>query len=152
MLWKRVERNPPLLELHNRPTQCQTLQRRFGELSQGAKERVQRSGLSHLPKLMHQHLDIPLICAFVERWQPDTNSFHLPFGEMTIMLHDVQHILGVSVDGNLPTSLADVDLKEQLKGFFGFATSKELSSTGTMKDGKLMIDKVMQRCGSAYSS
>ncbi|CAN0917448.1 Protein MAIN-LIKE 2 [Linum grandiflorum] len=34
-----------------------------------------------------------------ERWQPDTNSFHLPFGEMTIMLHDVRYILQVPIKG-----------------------------------------------------
>ncbi|CAN0846935.1 Protein MAINTENANCE OF MERISTEMS [Linum grandiflorum] len=36
---------------------------------------------------------------FIERWQPDTNSFHLPFGEMTITLHDVRYILHVLTDG-----------------------------------------------------
>ncbi|OMO61380.1 hypothetical protein CCACVL1_23566 [Corchorus capsularis] len=34
---------------------------------------------------------------------PDTNSFHMPFGEMTIMLHYVHHILGVPIAGHLIT-------------------------------------------------
>ena len=37
--------------------------------------------------------------AFVERWQPETNTFHFPFGEMTITLDDVRQILGVPVEG-----------------------------------------------------
>ena len=45
--------------------------------------------LGRLPYIMHQHIDNALILAFVERWQPDTNTFHMPRGEMVIMLHDV---------------------------------------------------------------
>ena len=45
--------------------------------------------LGRLPYVMHQHIDRALISA-LERWQPDTNTFHMPRGEMTIMLHDVQ--------------------------------------------------------------
>ncbi|CAI0399898.1 unnamed protein product [Linum tenue] len=30
--------------------------------------------------MMH-HLDMALLSAFVERWQPNTNTFHMPFGE-----------------------------------------------------------------------
>ncbi|CAI0550262.1 unnamed protein product [Linum tenue] len=50
---------------------------------------------------MMQHLDIALLSAFVERWQPDTNTFHMPFGEFSILLHDVHHILRIPVDGEL---------------------------------------------------
>ncbi|CAI0398726.1 unnamed protein product [Linum tenue] len=52
---------------------------------------------------MMQHLDMALLSAFVERWQPDTNTFHMPFGEISILLHDVHHILRIPVDGELST-------------------------------------------------
>ncbi|XP_021725846.1 protein MAINTENANCE OF MERISTEMS-like [Chenopodium quinoa] len=68
---------------------------------------IDQSGLLHLPGIMYQHLDWPLISAFVERWQPDTNNFHLSFGEITIMLHDVYHILGISVDGTMVSTVMD---------------------------------------------
>ncbi|XP_021772713.1 protein MAINTENANCE OF MERISTEMS-like [Chenopodium quinoa] len=42
---------------------------------------------------------MPLISTFVERWHPETNSFHLPFGEMTITLHDVSYILSTPITG-----------------------------------------------------
>lgn len=48
---------------------------------------------------LQSHIDAPLISAFGERWQPETSSFHLLFGEMTIMMHDVWHILHIPVDG-----------------------------------------------------
>jgi hypothetical protein len=45
-----------------------------------------------------------LIWLFVSfRWRPQTHTFHLPFGEMTITLEDAQKILGLHVSGNLVT-------------------------------------------------
>ena len=71
----------------------------YEKMSDEAKKVIDESGLGHLPSTMFSHLDTPLLCAFVERWQPDTNTFHLPFGEMTIMLHDVWHILRIPIEG-----------------------------------------------------
>src|SRR3954467_511835 len=39
--------------------------------------------------------------AFVERWHKETSSFHLPVGEMTITLHDVQCLLHLPIRGPL---------------------------------------------------
>jgi hypothetical protein len=47
--------------------------------------------------------DIALITALVERWRPETNTFHFPFGEMTITLEDVYMILGLPVSGRAVT-------------------------------------------------
>ena len=44
-------------------------------------------------------LDHTLITTLVERWRPKTHSFHLPHGEMTITLEDMEVIMGVPVDG-----------------------------------------------------
>ncbi|KAL4276973.1 hypothetical protein AHAS_Ahas20G0260700 [Arachis hypogaea] len=35
------------------------------------------------------------ISGFVEQWKPKTHSFHLPWGEVSIMLQDVAYHLGV---------------------------------------------------------
>ena len=57
------------------------------------------SGLTHLPDCMLPHPDASLITSFIERWHPETNSFHMPWGEMTITLHDVYYILGLPISG-----------------------------------------------------
>ncbi len=58
------------------------------------------SGLAHLRDCLHEHIDAPLLTAFVERWQPDMNDFNMTWGEMTITLHDVWHILRLRIDGD----------------------------------------------------
>lgn len=58
---------------------------------------LESTKLSHLSTCMFENINQPLISAFVERWHPETNSFHMPFGEMTITLHDVSFILNIPV-------------------------------------------------------
>ena len=46
---------------------------------------------------------------------------HLPhaMGEMTIMLHDVQRILGIGIEGSLPAEPAEGEWKGAITGLFG---------------------------------
>ena len=39
------------------------------------------------------------LTALIDRWRPETHSFHLPCGEMTVTLEDVAMILGVKIQG-----------------------------------------------------
>jgi len=48
-------------------------------------------------------VDKGLLCAFVERWQRDTNMFHLPVDEMTITLDDVSSLLYIPIVGQFST-------------------------------------------------
>ncbi|QHO46575.1 uncharacterized protein DS421_6g188690 [Arachis hypogaea] len=40
-----------------------------------------------------------LVNALIERWHPDTHTFHLPIGECAVTLEDVTLILGLPTDG-----------------------------------------------------
>ncbi|CAL1376373.1 unnamed protein product [Linum trigynum] len=94
-LWTSPAQDRGLLDCCHRSGTVESL-RRYEWSSEGSEKVVEGTGLSHLAGCMMQHLDTALITAFVERWQPDTNTFHMPFGEMSILLHDVHHILGAT--------------------------------------------------------
>ncbi|XP_021745471.1 protein MAIN-LIKE 1-like [Chenopodium quinoa] len=95
-IWGGKERN--VWRCLSRTQLCSELVNWRGRLAQEHLELIDGSGLSHLPGIMFKRLDWSLIYAFVKRWQPNTNTFHMPFGEIMIMLHDVYHILGLRVD------------------------------------------------------
>ncbi|CAH9072192.1 unnamed protein product [Cuscuta epithymum] len=44
-------------------------------------------------------LDKALLTALLERWRPETHSFHLPVGEVTVTLGDVVVLTRLEVDG-----------------------------------------------------
>jgi hypothetical protein len=41
-----------------------------------------------------------LLTALVDRWRPETHTFHFRWGEMTITLQDVACLLGLPLAGN----------------------------------------------------
>ncbi|XP_070019724.1 serine/threonine-protein phosphatase 7 long form homolog [Nicotiana sylvestris] len=61
--------------------------------------RLQATGFYTIFELGRMQLDWSLIMALVERWRPETHTFHLPTGEDTITLEDVQVLYGLRVDG-----------------------------------------------------
>ena len=60
---------------------------------------VIRAGFYGIYRLGHIMIDWPLITCLVERWRPETHTFHVLVGEMTITLQDVAIILGLLIDG-----------------------------------------------------
>ena len=44
-------------------------------------------------------IDPSLITALIDRWRPETHTFHLPCGEMTPTLQDVSYLLGLPIVG-----------------------------------------------------
>ncbi|RYQ88442.1 hypothetical protein Ahy_B09g095630 isoform B [Arachis hypogaea] len=73
---------------------------------------LERVCLYHLTRLNTRWfwMDKSLVSVFIERWRPETHTFHMPFGECTITLQDVAYQLGLSIDGKAVSGcLTDFD-------------------------------------------
>ncbi|KAL6894011.1 hypothetical protein ACP4OV_008109 [Aristida adscensionis] len=68
---------------------------------------LRRCGFYHLCFLKRVQLDHALLNALVERWRRETQTFHLRFGEMTVLLKDVAIITGLWVHGAPVTGPTD---------------------------------------------
>ena len=64
-------------------------------------EVVELAGFSYNHRLLGGglELDRALITALVERWRPETHTFHLTVGEATITLQDVAVIMRLFIEG-----------------------------------------------------
>ncbi|XP_078170655.1 serine/threonine-protein phosphatase 7 long form homolog [Carex rostrata] len=56
-----------------------------------------RLGLYQIACMPHKMIDAALIHRLVERWRPETHTFDLPFGEMTVTLEDVSCLWGLPI-------------------------------------------------------
>ncbi|RYQ84854.1 hypothetical protein Ahy_B10g104351 [Arachis hypogaea] len=57
------------------------------------------TGFQHVSRVGEMRGHSALLSALVERWRPETHTFHLPVGEVTVMLEDVSYILGLPING-----------------------------------------------------
>ena len=69
------------------------------EMDSRVVELLQLTGFYGLARIGFFQLDHHLITALVERWRPETHTFHLPEGECTVTLQDVAIQTGLRIDG-----------------------------------------------------
>ena len=84
--------------------------------------------LEGLFKAPSREIDHCLISALVERWRSETHTFHLPHGEMSITLQDVEVIFRLPIDGEVlvgPIAVVDGDWKQLCMELLGFTLAND---------------------------
>jgi len=63
-------------------------------------EYIRRGGFFTHSQLRWARLNWPLLTTQIDKWRPETSTFHLRHGEMTITLQDVTMLLGPKIDNS----------------------------------------------------
>nr|XP_023919086.1 serine/threonine-protein phosphatase 7 long form homolog [Quercus suber] len=88
---------------------CRKCELPQGGLDPRIMQYIDAAGFTGLFKVPDMEIDHALITALVERWRPETHTFHLPHGEMGITLQDIEVMLGIPVDGLPVTGRTDMN-------------------------------------------
>ena len=84
-----------------------------------------------------------LISALVERWRPETHTFHLPHGEMSITLQDVDVIFGLPIDDEVLvglTTVVDGDWSQLYIELLGFTMAND---NKTLAGQRILISRLV---------
>jgi hypothetical protein len=78
-------------------------------------------GLYQLAVMPQSKIDLSLMHGLAERWRPETHTFHLPVGEMTVTLGDVSALWGLRIDGDPIGGISDhPDLQRMIPELLGY--------------------------------
>ena len=70
--------------------------------------------MRHVLRPQNRHtqfrFDYGLVCALLDRWHPETHTFHFPWGEMMLTLQDVALLLGLPCAGRAMGRLTSPDV------------------------------------------
>ena len=80
---------------------------------------LKASGFYGVHQIGNINWDDNLICALVERWRPETHTFHMAVGEMTITLQDVALLLGLPIDGTAVCYTTKLDWPATVEQYLG---------------------------------
>ena len=62
---------------------------------------LKESGLHDLVFLGYATVRHALLMTLCERWHPETSTFHMPLGEMTVTLDDVACLMHLLIEGRM---------------------------------------------------
>ena len=82
-------------------------------------------GLEGLLWVSGREIDHGLITALVERWRLETHTFHMPHGEVSITLQDVEVLLGLPVNGVTITGSTQKTWTEVCRNYLRFQPTNQ---------------------------
>ena len=86
---------------------------------EGVRQHLINAGFDTVSRLSRVQLDHSLLTALVERWRPETHTFHLRHDEMTITLMDVAIISKLRVNGQTICTHLCRDWRQECFDTFG---------------------------------
>jgi hypothetical protein len=92
---------------------------------------LHQANLLAIAEIVHRGMPMfnaTTITTMVDRWRPETHSFHVPCGEMTVTLEDVGMILGLPIRGHPVTGRVDSAWwRERVANFVGWELPTRVS-------------------------
>ncbi|XP_045087291.2 serine/threonine-protein phosphatase 7 long form homolog [Aegilops tauschii subsp. strangulata] len=86
---------------------------------------LENLGFYQIAKMRKINVDKYLISALVECWRPETNTFHLPVGEMTITLQDISCLWGLPIHGKPLVGIADAPWSKLVERLLGIPVDEQ---------------------------
>ncbi|XXG48213.1 hypothetical protein AAC387_Pa02g2724 [Persea americana] len=114
------------------------------ELTTKMMEYVAKIGLQHLAELKKSKIDHAIINALIERWRPQTNTFHFVCGETTITLGDISYLYGLPIDGKAVMGSIWSD-KRKLSETCSRLLGVKVDKAAYLRGGRLSLDWILQK-------
>ncbi|XP_070056689.1 serine/threonine-protein phosphatase 7 long form homolog [Nicotiana tomentosiformis] len=114
--------------------------------------RLRVTGFYRILEIGWLQLDWSLVTALIERWRPETHTFHLPIGVATITLQDVEVLYGLPVDRlpvALPQSMREMTREQyldMLQQLTGFRPQDETTHSGASSISLTVIRQHLEIC------
>ncbi|XP_019431840.1 PREDICTED: serine/threonine-protein phosphatase 7 long form homolog [Lupinus angustifolius] len=70
---------------------------------------IRNTAFGNLLTLGPLEINNHLLLALIERWRPETHTFHFPCGEAIVTLEDVAYQLGIPIKGEVVTGVTSMD-------------------------------------------
>ena len=114
------------------------------KLTPKMREYIEKTGLQHLAEMKKSRIDHALINALIERWRPETNTFHFVCGETTITLEDISSLYGLPIDGKAVTGSVWSD-KSKVSDTCSRLLGVKVDKAAYLRGGELSLNWILTK-------